>query len=147
MELADQKCIPCKGDVPRLAGAELRQMAARLPGWKVVDEHHIERLFQFPDFVSALDFVRRVGAIAEEQGHHPDIHLTWGGFGGADLKLAGITGGANQPQDHAVLFGSAGIYDLKFTVQSGTGTIYVHAFPGGTDICCESNTRVLAVNK
>src|SRR6266542_3808417 len=73
----------------------------------------------------------------------PDIHLTWGGFGGADLKLAGVTGGPNQPQDHAVLFSSAGIYDVKFTVQPGTGTIYVHAFPGGTDICCESNTRVL----
>lgn len=78
MELADQKCVPCRGDVPRLTGAELREVAARLPGWKIVDEHHIERLFQFPDFVSALEFVRRVGAVAEEQGHHPDIHLTWG---------------------------------------------------------------------
>jgi hypothetical protein len=77
----------------------------------------------------------------------PDIHLTWGGFGGADLKLAGVAGGANQPQDHAVLFPSAGVYDLRFTVQPGTGTIYVHAFPGGTDVCCESNTRALAVSK
>ncbi|MEP7105239.1 MAG: hypothetical protein ABI838_05290 [Chloroflexota bacterium] len=77
----------------------------------------------------------------------PDIHLTWGGFGGADLKLAGVSGGANQPQDHAVVFGSAGVYDLKFTVQPGLGTIYVHAFPGGSSVCCDSNTRVLTVSK
>jgi hypothetical protein len=77
----------------------------------------------------------------------PNIHLTWGGFGGADLKLAGVTGGTNQPQDHAVVFSSAGVYDLKFTVQSGTGTIYVHAFPGGANVCCESNSRALAVSK
>jgi 4a-hydroxytetrahydrobiopterin dehydratase len=53
-------------------------MAARLPQWHVVGTHHIEREYTFKDFVSALDFVNRAGAIAEEQGHHPDIYLTWG---------------------------------------------------------------------
>jgi len=61
-----------------LKGAELQAYAAQLPGWKVVDEHHVTRRFSFPDFKTALDFVGRVGAIAEEQGHHPDIRLTWG---------------------------------------------------------------------
>ncbi len=77
-DLADRKCVPCHGGVPRLTHGEMREMAARLPQWQVVDGHHIEREYTFKDFVSALDFVNRAGAIAEEQGHHPDIYLTWG---------------------------------------------------------------------
>ena len=46
--------------------------------WKTVDNHHLARTFTFPDFQKALDFVNRVGAVAEKQGHHPDIHLSWG---------------------------------------------------------------------
>lgn len=78
MSLADQTCVPCKSGAAPLAGAELRQLAAQLPGWDVMREHHLERHFAFPDFVTALDFVNRVGALAEQQGHHPDIYLTWG---------------------------------------------------------------------
>jgi 4a-hydroxytetrahydrobiopterin dehydratase len=46
--------------------------------WNVVNEHHVTRTFTFPDFVKALEFVNKVGKVAEEQGHHPDIFLTWG---------------------------------------------------------------------
>jgi len=46
--------------------------------WSVIDEHHIVRTYKFPDFKSALEFVNRIGAIAEEQGHHPDMMLSWG---------------------------------------------------------------------
>ncbi len=49
-----------------------------VPAWEIIEEHHLHRVFQFPDFKTALDFVNRVGAIAEEQGHHPDIVLGWG---------------------------------------------------------------------
>jgi 4a-hydroxytetrahydrobiopterin dehydratase len=77
-ELASKTCIPCRGDVPALKGADLQHLSHQLPNWRVVDEHHIVRTFSFPDFQKALDFVNRVGAIAEEQGHHPDILLTWG---------------------------------------------------------------------
>jgi 4a-hydroxytetrahydrobiopterin dehydratase len=49
-----------------------------MSGWKVVDEHHITKVFTFPDFKSALAFVNKVGEIAESQGHHPDILLVWG---------------------------------------------------------------------
>ena len=77
-DLAQRKCIPCKGGVPPLAGEELAALARQLSGWKVVEEHHIEKSFNFPDFVSALEFVKAIGAIAEEQGHHPDILLRWG---------------------------------------------------------------------
>ena len=76
--LASKTCVPCKGDVPALTGASLHDLSHQLPNWEVVDEHHIHRLFKFPDFQQALAFVNRVGAVAEEQGHHPDILLTWG---------------------------------------------------------------------
>ena len=76
--LAEKNCVPCRGDVPALKGAELQKLSHQLPNWEVVNEHHIHRIFKFPDFVKALAFVNRVGAIAEEQGHHPDILLTWG---------------------------------------------------------------------
>ena len=77
--LANEKCVPCRGGVPALKGEELSAMQAELgTGWRVVDEHHLEKEFTFPDFVSALAFTNRIGAVAEEEGHHPDIHLAWG---------------------------------------------------------------------
>ena len=78
MKLADRVCVPCKGGVPALKGAQLAELARELPGWEVADEHHLRRLFTFPDFAQALAFVNRAGAVAEEQGHHPDILLGWG---------------------------------------------------------------------
>jgi 4a-hydroxytetrahydrobiopterin dehydratase len=77
-ELAKRTCVPCKGGVPPLQGDKLKEIARELPTWKVVDEHHITRTFNFSDFKSALDFVTQIGAVAEEQGHHPDILLRWG---------------------------------------------------------------------
>jgi len=53
-------------------------LQAQVKDWEVIKNHHIEREFQFPDFKTALGFVDKVGAIAEEQGHHPDIFLAWG---------------------------------------------------------------------
>ena len=55
-----------------------------LPGWKVVDGHHLWKSFAFPDFRTALDFVNRAGAVAEAEGHHPDLFLSWGK---ADVKI------------------------------------------------------------
>ncbi len=77
-DLASKTCVPCRGNVPPLAGKDLEALASQVPEWKVVDGHHISREFKFPDFVQALAFVNKVGAIAEEQGHHPDILLSWG---------------------------------------------------------------------
>jgi 4a-hydroxytetrahydrobiopterin dehydratase len=79
--LADRSCIPCRGGVPPLTGKDLtnlHQMLADPAQWNVVHDHHIVRTFKFPDFKSALAFVNRVGEVAEEQGHHPDISLGWG---------------------------------------------------------------------
>jgi 4a-hydroxytetrahydrobiopterin dehydratase len=77
-DLASKTCVPCRGGVPPLKGSQLAELAAQVPQWQIVNEHHLTRNFAFPDFRQALDFVNRVGAIAEEQGHHPDILLTWG---------------------------------------------------------------------
>ena len=76
--LAAKTCVPCRGGVPPLKGKELEDLQEQVPDWKVVNEHHLNRVFKFPDFKKALDFVNRVGALAEEQGHHPDILLAWG---------------------------------------------------------------------
>lgn len=76
--LAEKHCVPCRGGVPPLKGEALRGYSVQLPGWDVVEEHHLHKSFTFPDFKSALEFVNRAGAIAEQEGHHPELCLTWG---------------------------------------------------------------------
>ena len=76
--LASKTCVPCRGGVPPLKGQDLATLQKQVPEWQVVNEHHIVRQFKFPDFKQALAFVNRVGELAEEQGHHPDILLAWG---------------------------------------------------------------------
>src|SRR5450759_3217883 len=78
MPLADQTCVPCRGGTAALHGDALKPLCAELQEWDVPNGHHLFRVFRFPDFKQALDFVNRVGAVAEEQGHHPDILLAWG---------------------------------------------------------------------
>jgi 4a-hydroxytetrahydrobiopterin dehydratase len=77
-KLAEQHCVPCRGGVPPLKGEQLTPFAKQLPDWKIVDEHHLAKSFVFPDFKTGLDFVNRAGAIAEAEGHHPDLCLAWG---------------------------------------------------------------------
>lgn len=81
-ELAQKECVPCKGGVPPLKGRQITELLAKLDGrWRVRDEHHLETQYTFKDFAEALAFTDRVGAIAEREGHHPDIHLSWGKVG------------------------------------------------------------------
>ena len=77
-ELATKTCVSCRGGVPPLKGAELASLQKQVDGWNAIEEHHIMKAFRFPDFREALVFVNRVGELAEEQGHHPDILLAWG---------------------------------------------------------------------
>jgi len=79
--LAQKTCVPCKGGHPPMKGEKLQSLARQVEGWSVVDEHHLEKTYKFPDFVAALGFVNKVGNLAEEQGHHPDIYLAWGKVG------------------------------------------------------------------
>ncbi|MGA3179135.1 MAG: 4a-hydroxytetrahydrobiopterin dehydratase [Verrucomicrobiota bacterium] len=65
--------------VPPLKGEALARLARQLAaGWRVVEEHHLEREYKFPDFRQALAFTNKVGALAESQNHHPDVYLAWG---------------------------------------------------------------------
>lgn len=78
-ELAKKDCVPCRGGVPPLKGEALRTLLEQLGSdWRVVDGHHLEKEYVFKDFKEALAFTNKVGALAESQGHHPDIALAWG---------------------------------------------------------------------
>jgi 4a-hydroxytetrahydrobiopterin dehydratase len=81
-ELATKTCGPCADGSTALKGESITNLSQQLgAGWKVVDEHHLEKDYAFKDFRDALNFTNRVGEIAEKEGHHPDIFLTWGKVG------------------------------------------------------------------
>ena len=77
-DLAERECVPCRGGIPPMKGDDLKQLSRQLPAWNVVDEHHLQRAYEFKNFRETLDFVNRVGELAEQQGHHPDICFGWG---------------------------------------------------------------------
>lgn len=92
-DLAARKCVPCAGGVPPLKGKALTDLHRQLQGWQVVNEHHLTKEYSFKDFASALAFVNRIGQLAEQEGHHPDIRLSWGRVG-VDIwthKIDGLT--------------------------------------------------------
>ena len=78
-DLASKECIPCRGGVDPLKDVELNRWHEMLGNdWQVIEDHHLEKTFKFNDFVQALAFTNRVGDLAEEINHHPEICLTWG---------------------------------------------------------------------
>lgn len=80
--LSNRHCVPCHGGVPRLTSDEIEPLLRQLEGWQVGQEvgqeHHIYKSYEFSNFADALEFVNRVGQIAEAEGHHPDITFGWG---------------------------------------------------------------------
>ena len=81
-DLASRRCEPCKSGVPPLGQPEIKPLLDQLDeSWEVVEDHHLSRSYKFKNFVEALAYVNRVGEMAEEQGHHPDLHLAWGKVG------------------------------------------------------------------
>jgi 4a-hydroxytetrahydrobiopterin dehydratase len=79
MALTAKTCTPCRGGVPPLGRADAERLLAETPGWTLdPGATRIERSFKFPDFAAALAFVDRVGALAEAEGHHPDVSFGWG---------------------------------------------------------------------
>ena len=79
MNLAEKSCIPCQGGMLPLNFEEAERLLAQTPGWSLIhDGARLERRFTFQSFSAALDFVNRVGDIAEREGHHPDICFGWG---------------------------------------------------------------------
>ncbi len=80
-DLAERRCVPCRGGIPPLGPEETAPLLAELDGWRIVDSHHLEKTYTVDDFAQALALVNRIGAVAEEQDHHPDLYLAWGRVG------------------------------------------------------------------
>lgn len=79
--LAQEKCEPCRVGAPTLTDAEIAELLPEVPGWQVVERDGIkrlERVYRFPDFAHALLFTRKVGEMADAEGHHPAILTEWG---------------------------------------------------------------------
>ena len=77
-DLASKKCIPCQGGVPPLKGDELDKLMTQLGNhWELVDEHHLRKTYEFSSFRESLNFTNRIGELAEDEGHHPEIHLSF----------------------------------------------------------------------
>jgi len=82
MGLTQETCVPCRGGVPTLTDDEIAALRPQVPGWDVIEIAGVKRLrraFAFPDFRTAMDFAVQVGELAEQEGHHPDLHVSWGG--------------------------------------------------------------------
>ena len=74
-KLTEKHCVPCEGGMPPLTLEEYSKLLVETPDWSVVEEKIIKRDFKFKDFKEALEFVNKVGEVAESEGHHPDINL------------------------------------------------------------------------
>jgi 4a-hydroxytetrahydrobiopterin dehydratase len=74
MKLTEEKCVPCRGDTRPLADDDVRILLKEIPQWSLKDKA-IERIFQFKDFRESIKFVNRVADAAEQENHHPDIHI------------------------------------------------------------------------
>jgi len=73
------QCTACQADTEPLKGKELEQLLEQLShDWLLIDEHYLEKEYKFKNFIQALEFVNKVGRLAESLGHHPDIYLAWG---------------------------------------------------------------------
>ena len=80
--LADQRCEDCTPDTPPLPAGEIASLRTQLnEGWTVVDARMIHRDIRVADFMSAMHLADRIADVAEEQGHHPDLHVSWGRLG------------------------------------------------------------------
>jgi 4a-hydroxytetrahydrobiopterin dehydratase len=85
MDLTNKKCVPCEGGLSPLSKDEVSKLIKTIEGWEADSKSKsITRKFKFKNFVKALDFVNKIGILAEEEGHHPDIEFGWGY---ANIKL------------------------------------------------------------
>jgi 4a-hydroxytetrahydrobiopterin dehydratase len=75
-ELSQRHCKACEGGVPRLDGEQVQSYLKQVPNWQLTtDQKRIRREWKVKDFRTALDFFNRVGQVAEQEDHHPDLHL------------------------------------------------------------------------
>ena len=80
IKLSKRKCVPCEGDVPPLTDAEAEKLNQELNDWTLIDGAALlAKSFRFTDFTKTMEFVNKVAAIAEAEGHHPDMNVSYGG--------------------------------------------------------------------
>ena len=80
-QLTRMQCVACRGGEPTLTDAEIAQYSPQVPEWQVIvaeGEKRLQRVFKLKNFVEALDYTNKIGAAAEEQGHHPLLVTEWG---------------------------------------------------------------------
>jgi 4a-hydroxytetrahydrobiopterin dehydratase len=77
-DLADRKCVPCRGGTPPLTAEQYAPLLAQVDGWRVEENKKLIKSFRFKNFVQAVEFVNAVTAVAEAEGHHPDLYVRWG---------------------------------------------------------------------
>ena len=94
--LLAKKCIPCEGGMPHLMADEITALRPQVPEWEIVNWHELRRKFKFKNFADALLFVNKIGALAESEGHHPDIKFGWGY---AEITLTTHAGGGLSEND------------------------------------------------
>lgn len=79
MNLSAKTCVPCTRGVPPLEAEQSKELLLQLSdGWELKNNHHLQKTVRFKNFAEALQYVNRIGAMAEEQNHHPDLLLAWG---------------------------------------------------------------------
>ncbi|MEZ4487177.1 MAG: 4a-hydroxytetrahydrobiopterin dehydratase [Cyanobacteriota/Melainabacteria group bacterium] len=78
MSLAKKGCKPCRGDSPVLAPKEIDALLKEVDGWSSFNAERIEKSYSFPDFMGAMELANKIALIAEQEGHHPDLHIRWG---------------------------------------------------------------------
>jgi 4a-hydroxytetrahydrobiopterin dehydratase len=78
MKIVERKCVPCEGGTPPLTAEEITNYKSQIPNWQISkDQKSISREFRFKDFKEAMSFINKVAELAEREGHHPDIHVSW----------------------------------------------------------------------
>jgi 4a-hydroxytetrahydrobiopterin dehydratase len=76
--LADQKCVPCRGGVPPLTREEIQPLLAQLDGWQIEEDQKLVKSYKLKNWVEAVAFVNRITSVAEAENHHPDLYVRWG---------------------------------------------------------------------
>lgn len=76
--LADQKCEPCHGGTPRLTGEQIGELLPQVRDWQVEENHKLRKVVKTKDFARSLELANKIGVLAEQEGHHPDLTVRWG---------------------------------------------------------------------
>lgn len=76
-ELTAKKCVPCEGGMPPMSAEDTNKYLSQVMGWELIENKKIKKEFKFKDFKGSLDFVNKIGAVAEEEQHHPNITILY----------------------------------------------------------------------